>query len=221
MIISIAAYFANKIDVTNLQQIFPAKMFAPLGVVLFAFLGFTAIPEIERVLEKDKKPMKKVIITAYILTSIVYLIFTAVVIGFKGSATPEIATIALGKPFIFLGILTMFTAYLSLSIALIDTFKFDFKKSRKSAWLWTISVPLVLFIILTVTKHAAFTQVLGIGGVLSGGLTAILIMMMVKKAKSRGEIKPSYSMPYSKWILYILSAVFILAAVIEIMNLVF
>ncbi len=221
-IISISAYFANKIDLSNLVNIFPNKMFVPFGVVLFAFLGFTAIPEIKRVLEKDKKPMKKVIITAYALTAVIYLIFTAIVIGYMGAATPEVATIALGKPFIFLGMITMFTAYLSLSIAMIDMYKFDFRKTRRTAWIYTISIPLILFIILSITKHAAFTQVLGIGGVLSGGLTAILILAMIKKAKAKGEIKkPEYSMRHSNILSYILGAIFIIGAIIEIISIIF
>lgn len=218
-IISISVYFANKIDLSNLAGVFPDKMFIPFGVVLFAFLGFTAIPEIERVLGNDKKPMKKVIIAAYALTAVIYIIFTAIVIGYMGGNTPEIATISLGKPFIFLGMLTMFTAYLSLSIALIDTFRLDFRKTRNKAWLYTISIPLLLFVILSLANSAAFTAVLGIGGVISGGLTAILILAMVKKAKAEGGIKkPEYSMPYSKIILYVLSAIFIIGAVIEIIN---
>jgi tyrosine-specific transport protein len=220
-IVAISVFFANKIDWNNLSYIFPSNLFVPFGVILFAFLGFAAIPEIERILGRDRKPMRKIIITSYTLVALIYIAFAAIVIGFAGDKIPEVATIALGTPFIALGMLTMFTAYLSLNVAMIDTFRFDFGKTRNKAWLYTITIPLVAFVILSLVGKAGFTSILGIGGVLSGGLTAILILAMVKNAKSRGNAKPSYSMPYSKLLFYIFAAIFILGALLEINNILF
>ena len=219
-IISIAVYFANKINIDNLKYLSLNNFFAPFGVILFAFLGFVAIPEIKRVLGERKQLMKSTIIGAHVIVIIIYLIFAAVVLGFKGSSTPEIATIALGKPFILLGIITMFTAYLSISTAMIDTLRFDFKKSKKLAWFYTVLIPLLLFIILSIAKQTAFTTILGIGGVLSGGFTAILILSMIKQAKKHGNAKPPYSMPYSKILNVILIAIFAAGAILEIINII-
>jgi amino acid permease len=221
MIVSISVYFANKISITNLTSIFPSNLFVPFGVVLFAFLGFSAIPELKRILDKEQKPLRGIIITAYLLTALIYIIFAAIVLGFMGNKTPEVATIALGKPFIVLGMITMFTAYLSLSVAMIDSYRFDFKKSRRVAWLCTIIIPLILFIILSLTNNAAFTQVLGIGGILSGGLTAVIVLFMAEKAKTKGKIKPYYSIPYSKLFKWLITAIFALAAILEIKNILF
>lgn len=221
MIVSIAVYFANKISPQNLLYAVPSNFFSPFGVILFAFLGFAAIPEIARVLGRKNKAMKKIIISAYAITTLIYIIFTAVVLGVMGKNTPDIATISLGKPFIVLGMITMFTAYLSLTIAMIDTFRFDYKKSKLSAWLYAAIIPLAILIILELSEKATFTNVLSIGGIVSGGLTAILILSIVKLAKQKGNAKPAYSMPYSKLVSYILSAIFIIAAVLEIKNLIF
>ena len=218
MIISISVYFSNKIDANNLRHIFPEHLFTPFGVVLFAFLGFAAIPEVERVLGEHKKSMKNIIIGAYAIAAIIYLIFAAVVIGYKGNLVPEIATIALGKPFIVFGMITMFTAYLSLSTAMISTIRFDFGKTKIMSWFYTVIIPFIVFLILSLTKHTAFVRVLSIGGVVSGGLTATLILAMVKKAKESGDARPIYSMPYSKIISWILAAIFILGAISEIRN---
>ncbi len=223
MILSISVYFANKVSLENLSYIFPGNLLVPFGVVLFAFLGFSAIPEIKQVLGKEKdekKSMKSIIISAYVLSAIIYIIFTAIVISYAGDFTPEIATIALGKPFIIFGMVTMFTAYLALSTAMIDTIRLDFNKTRKKAWLYTIIIPLILFVILSLTKEAAFTRVLGIGGVVSGGLTAILILMMAKEAKAKSDIKPPYEMPSSGLVYWLLAAIFILGVLIEIKNLI-
>ncbi len=220
MIISISVYFSSKINITNLTSIFSSNLFVPFGVVLFAFLGFSAIPEIKRILNKEQKPLRGIIITAYLLTALIYLIFAAVVLGFMGNKTPEVATIALGKPFIVLGMITMFTAYLSLSVAMIDSYRFDFKKSKRISWFLTIIIPLILFIILTLTNNATFTQVLSIGGIVSGGLTAVIILFMAEKAKRVGRIKPYYSIPYSQVLKWFIIAIFVLAAILEIKNII-
>jgi hypothetical protein len=86
------------------------------------------------------------------------------------------------------------------------------------AWFWTISLPIILFIILHLLHKTSFILVLGIGGVISGGLTAILIMLMHRKSKTLGDRKPEYSLPSSRIIAFIISLIFIVGATIEIYN---
>src|SRR3989344_8480991 len=174
LIISITLLFWNKINIYNLSYSDLSKFYVPFGVVLFAFLGFSTIPELKIILKKDKKEMKSSIIISIVLALLIYIIFTLIVVGTKGVSTPEIATLALGKPFVLLGMLTMFTAYLALSIALIDTFTLDFNISKNKSWLLTIIAPLLLFIILEIFNVASFTKILGLGGVISGGISSIL-----------------------------------------------
>lgn len=221
LVIAMAVFFANKIDITNLtysnhQSI--KHILTPFGVILFALLGYTTIPEIEKIIGKDRKAMKKSIIISIIFASTIYIIFTAIVLGFKGSSTPEIATLGLGKPFIFLGILTMFTSYLALSIALIDTLRLDLNQKKINAWLYTISVPLILFIIFQLAKVASFTLILGIGGVISGSLVSILAVIMASKAKFLGDRKPEYSIPTSKILTAIIIIILTTGTIIEIIN---
>ncbi len=221
LILGIAAFFVNKIDISNLAQDFTKSTisyFAPFGVILFAFLGYTTIPEVKRILAGHKGEMKRSIILANIVSAIVYIIFTLIVIGVKGLNTPEIATVALGKPFLLLGIFTMSTSYLALSIALIDSLKLDFSQTKAKAWLYTIIIPLILFIILALTKSAKFTKVLGIGGVITGGLTSILIFFMASKAKYLGDRIPEYSIPVSKILIWTLIAIFAAGTITELIN---
>ena len=212
LIVGLAIFASTKIDPTHLQTINPAEIFTPFGVILFALLGFSALPEVERELGNQKKHLKKSIIIAYAVIFLTYLIFAVAVVGWQGPNTPEVATLTLGKPFILLGILTMFTSYLALTFAMMDTLRFDFHYSKKKAWFLTNSIPLALFIILFFTNTASFTTVLGVGGVISGGLMAILILLMHPKAKKLGDDKPFYQIPHSKIISTILTLIFIAAA---------
>ena len=198
LIISLVFLFLNKIDVYNLNYNNLSSFFSPFSVILFAFLGFSAIPEVKRILEHDKKEMKKTIIYSIFSVLIIYTIFTLVVLGVFGSDTSPIATIALGKPFILLGVITMFTAYLSNSNILIDTFVYDFKIKRSVAWLYTTLVPLIIYLILVTLKSDSFIKIIGLGGIISGGITSIIILLIIKKAKKSCDRIPEYSIPYSK-----------------------
>ena len=218
LVISIVALKISKIDISNLTYSNHSMFFTPFGVILFAYLGFSVIPEINRILGKDKNLMKKSIIYSQSIVFFLYTLFTIVVLGFAGENTPPLTTIALGKAFVFLGMITMFTSYITLSVVMIDTFRFDFNLSKKKSWLITILIPLLLFLILELTNNASFTTVLGIGGVISGGLTAILILFMIKNAKIYGDRTPEYKIPYSKILTWILSIIFIVGAIIEISN---
>ncbi len=218
LILSIAVIFWRRIDVSNLSYISPDNFFAPFGVILFAYLGFTAVPEIKRFMNSEKKNIRKSIIIAHVFCFVAYAVFAAVVLGAKGFQTPELSTLALGKVFVLLGMLTMFTSYLSLSIALTDSLRSDFGIGKNMAWLSTITIPLIAFIILQMMNSASFTAILGIGGVISGGLTAILILLMLPRAKRYGERKPEYSMPYSWIITALIGLIFIAGATMEILT---
>ncbi|MFH1425324.1 MAG: aromatic amino acid transport family protein [archaeon] len=218
LIILITILFWNKIDISNLTYNNPSLFYLPFGVTLFAFLGFAAIPEVEEILTKDKHLTKKTIYISTLTTLLIYTIFTAVVLGSQGTSTPNIATIALGKIFIILGILTMYTSYLALTTALVNSLHYDFKKSKTKAWLYTISLPLIIYIILNIFNASSFTKVIGIGGVISGSLTGILILLMIKKAKLNGKREPEYSIPHSNLLTWLIILILTIGTVLELVN---
>jgi len=218
LLLTIFIIFINNVSLTNLSTFNASFIFLPFGVVLFALMSFHSIPEVEIVLKKNEKLMKKALITGTLISVIFYILFTLVVVGFKGAETPEVATLALGKIFIFLGIFTMFTSYLALGNALQHNFKFDERMRRKKAWMLTALVPIALFILIKLFTAFSFTKILSIGGVISGGLTAILVLLMVKKAKSKGDRKPEYKIPVHWSIVIILGLIFLAGIVIEIVS---
>ena len=218
LIVLISVIFWNKIEVNNLNYVNWKNMFVPFGVVLFAFLGFNVIPEVKRIFGDDKRGMKRAIIIANLIVLVVYILFAYIVLGSQGENTPELATLVLGKIFIILGMITMLTSYLGLSISLIDTLKFDFGISKVRSWIYTIIPPIFLFTFLEIFNLTSFTKVIGVGGVMSGGLTGILILFMIKEAKKKGDRVPEYSIPYSSILAGIIIAIFVIGALLEILN---
>jgi amino acid permease len=211
----ILIFFFKGIKMENLSYIHKENMFMPFGVIVFSFLAFSAMPEVERILYGQEKKMKKVIFLGVLIPLIVYLVFMLVVVGNFNGNVNEIATLSLGRFFSVLGVLTMFTAFFTHTIAIRDMFRFDFKLGRFRGWLLASFVPLILFFLVSMFKLASFVQILSFGGIVSGGLTGILILIMNIKAKKLGNRKPEYSVKINWWIIALLSLVFVLAVIAE------
>jgi len=216
LVILVVVFFAPKIQPSNLLYIGNSP-FLPLGVILFSFLAFSVLPEVKRILSTQEKLMKKVIIYGLAIPFIVYLVFTIIAVGALGQNVNEIATLSFGRFFSLLGIMTMFTAFFSLSIAVRDIFRFDFKLGRFKGWLLCSLVPLVLFLAVYFFKLASFIAILSMAGIVSFGLTGILILLMNIKAKALGNRKPEYKIPINWLIIAVLSIIFIAAVVLEIL----
>ncbi|MEK6881210.1 MAG: hypothetical protein AABY22_16435, partial [Nanoarchaeota archaeon] len=67
-------------------------------------------------------------------------------------------------------------------------------------------------------KFDSFTRILSIGGSISGGLTILLILAMIKKAKKLGNRKPEYSLPVSMLVLTLIGIIFTAGIVYEILS---
>jgi len=209
----ILVYFLNKVNVDNLLTYNLSYAFLPVGVIMFALLGFSAIPEVLMELKKNEKLMKKAIMLGCILPVVIYCLFTFIVVGFAGDATPEIATFALGKVFILLGVFTMFTAFFALSMAVRDMYRFDLGYNKFSSWLLACFVPLILFLVIYLFNLISFTQILGVGGVVSGGISGILVLLMVRKARKFGKRKPEYKVKLPPWVIWLL-IIFLIAGLL-------
>ena len=207
--------FVRSVDISNLLTFSSSNIFLPFGVVLFALMSFPAIPEVKLVLKRNEKKFRKVLLTGTIVSILFYVLFTFVITGFKGSETPQVATLGLGTVFILLGIFTMFTSYLAGGNALRESFQFDERFSRKRSWLLASVIPIGLFLLIQFTDFFSFTKILSIGGVISGGLIAIVILLMVKKAKVHGNREPEYSVPSNWFVIGILILIFLAGVVRE------
>ena len=209
--------FLPKIEPTNLLNINYPHFAIPIGVVLFALLGFTSIPELRQEIKGQEKLFKRAIIFGTLIPIALYIIFSSIFIGVLGKNVTEVATLSFGPIVTILGIFTMFTSYFVLSFSLKDTFKFDFKTSKTTQFIFVSIIPLVLYILATQLNALGFTTILGIGGVVSAGLTGTIILLMNKKSKTktRNGKKPEIRMPSHWIIILILTAIFTTSIILE------
>ncbi len=181
-------------------------LFLPYGVILFSYMGLPAIPEMQELVGKDKKLMKRAIVVGSMIPIALYLVFTFFIVGLVGVEQFEllrpnerIATVALSMytyPLLgilanLLAMLSMFTSFLTIGIALSEVYQYDYGISRKKALLLTLSIPLLI----AGFNLTTFLSALAITGAIGGGLDGILVVLMYWKAKVRGDRMPEYSLP--------------------------
>ena len=141
---------------TNVTPFDSTKIFLPYGVILFAFIGAAAIPEVREELGKNRKYLKKSILIGSIIPIIVYFLFALAIVGMSGFNTTEVATVGmglmLGEYAVLLGniyaIFAMFTSFIALALALQEVYNYDYKINKKLSWVMTCLIPLGIFLLL-------------------------------------------------------------------------
>ena len=229
IVILIGVFSIDEISLVHLNGLTLANLFLPYGVILFAFMAVPAVPEVQEVLGKHKDKMKKVIIAGSIVPIILYIVFTFIVVGVVGKENfsllqpnEQIATIALSVyslPVLslfanILAVLAMFTSFLTLGIALIELYEYDYGFKRHTALFLTFSIPLIIVFL----KLTTFITVLAITGSLSGGLEGILVILMYWKAKLKGDRKPEYQLGAYKILGSLLILMFIFGIFYQILS---
>jgi tyrosine-specific transport protein len=202
-ILLIVMFYSKSISMENLTYVVPSNFLFPLGVVLFSYFSFSSIPAAERLLLGRENLMKKAILLGVLIPFIVYLTFTFVLLGSFGNAVPQVATLALGRFFAIVGLVAIFTSFLSLSISIRDVFRFDFKVKRFKSWFLCTIIPMILFIPIYFFNLVSFVQILSIVGMVSGGFSAILILMINLKSKKVGKRIPEYSVFLNGWLVFL------------------
>ncbi|MEA3248658.1 MAG: aromatic amino acid transport family protein [Nanoarchaeota archaeon] len=220
IIVIILGFFIKllpQVQPSNLLIVNPPNFALPIGVILFALLGFTSIPELRQEIKGQEKFFKKAIVVGILIPIFLYILFSSIFVGILGKTVTEVATLSFGPFITILGIFTMLTSYFVLSYSIRDTFKYDFKTSKRVNFFFTSLVPLILYILVSKFNILGFVSILGIGGVISVGLTGILILLMSKKAKAktRNGKNPEIQMPITWPVIFLLIFIFIAGIIIE------
>jgi len=195
-----------------------SQVFLPFGVVLFSLIGFSAVPEVASVL-KIKRDLKKVIIIGTVFSALVAFIFGLVVNGVSGSSTSQDAfqglslflggyVISLGGLF---GILAVSTSFLILANYLKNTLYLDLHFPLPLAFLLTCFSPAIIFLL----GLRGFIGVIGAVGTLVGVVEGIIIVLLYKEARKRGDKKPAFNLKIPHFLLFGLIALLIIGALAQ------
>lgn len=198
----------------------PAYLFLPYGAVLFSLSGIALVPEVKEILSRNRAALKKLILLAIAISVITYLFFIYLILGITG---PDVSVDAITglKKFLSQGItslalifgfLSVFTSFLTLGLTLKKILWYDLKLKKDLAWALACFVPLILFII----GLNNFITVISLAGGVFLAIDAILITLVYLKAKTRGELKPAFSLNLPRFLIYALILFFVLGIIYEI-----
>lgn len=204
----------NYVNINNLLNYDFSQSFLPFGIVLFSFGALSAIPELEHIMEKKQEKIKSAIIAGTVIPGIIYILFTAVVLGVSGSETSkeafyglslflESSIITLGLIF---GILAIATSYLVIGTNLKEVFWYDYHLSERKSWALACFVPFIIFVL----GMRDFITVIDVTGSIAGGFVGILVILSFYKSKKIGDIKPAYKIKIPKYLSAVMIFIFLL-----------
>jgi len=104
IILGIFIRFLPQIQTSNLMTWDQPNIALPIGIVIFALMGFTSISELREEIRGQEKLLKKAIILGSIIPIILYVLFSATVIGVLGKNITQVATLSFGPFMTLLGL---------------------------------------------------------------------------------------------------------------------
>ncbi len=211
-------------NVDNYELINLKNLLLPYGVVFFAIGGQSAIPEICRLLEKEKRKIRSAIIWGTILPVVLIAFFAFLVIGVTGVETSSDVMLGLSTqldnsmmvPALIFGLLAIVTSYIIISQSLREVYWWDQGIDKNLAWLLAAGVPFLLYLI----GIRNLTGVIGLTGAITGGLYGIILIAVyyrVKEAKN-SKRRTIFKGNLRKRMAIFLSLAFVLGTILEIWN---
>lgn len=224
VLVLIAALSAGHVNTSYWGHLDLVHLLLPYGVILFAFHGATAVPEVHSTLIHREGMFKKAIVISGVTIISIYLLFALVVVGVTGLETTEIATIGLGNelgPLMFIfgnafAFFAMATSFLLTGVALRDSLTWDHKLSPAVSTLITLVIPFLVFLL----GIRSFIAAIDIVGGVFVSIEVLLVLLMYWKATQHGDIEPGkYKLHHVALLGAVLAFVFAVGAVYSVWNL--
>lgn len=210
----------SSISLTNLLNFDFHSLFLPYGAVLFSLGGSFLVPEIKEILGNNTKALKKIIFLAILISTLTYIFFIFLITGITGQNTSADAISGLKDSIgdgivslaLLFGILTTFTSFLTTGLTLKKILWYDLKINKDIAWALACFVPLLFFLV----GLNNFIAVVSLTGGVFLGVDVVLMTLIYLKAKTKGELKPAYSLNLPRLLVYSLILFFVLGIVYEV-----
>lgn len=193
-ILMLAAVLMPHVSSENFKGFSPRNFLAPYGVLMFAFSGAAVIPDLIGFMDRERVGSRRAIVVGSLIPLVVYLLFTAAVIGASGERVSPDAIMGL-LPFIgpsavgwgsAIGFLAVFTSFIVLTSSFQAFFQYDLGAGKKISLALGVVLPLI-FLFAGVTDYIA---VIAAVGALSFGLDAAMIFVMYYVVRSRSDAAP-------------------------------
>ncbi|MBD3244978.1 MAG: hypothetical protein GF335_03225 [Candidatus Moranbacteria bacterium] len=199
----------------NFDQLLPA-----IGVSLFALDGIGGIFILRNILFKKEKLLEKSILISYITVFILSIIFCGSLVGVFGASIDPAGVIGIGsklgvsieKGATFFGFLAVLSSFIVVGSSLKNTFIFDFKFPAFYSWVVVWIFPLIFYII----GMDNFILLISLIGAFFGVVNTVLITILLKKAREKGNRNPEFQIKTPYWINLVIIIFYIFGLLSEI-----
>lgn len=200
------------IDAANFIGLHGTKAYLPFGVALFAFNGFSAVPEMRDILGRHKQLLPRAIATGLAIVAAVYTMFIAVVVGVSGSGTSQEALYGLANvlgPAMLvigsaIGLCTIGSAFMTHGIVVTNTLVYDYRVRYLTAWAVSVLIPLAIVLL----GSTDFVRVISVTGGIGGGLVGLVLVAAYEKMRLHPRT-PKNLLSIPQWMVFATGVVFI------------
>lgn len=194
----------------------------PYGAIFFSVGGQNAIPEICRLLKKEKKNIKSAIFWGTLIPAAITLLFVTIIVGVTGSNTTPDTLVGLKQFFsngiitfsLIFGLLSIMTSFLVTSQAIREIYWWDFKMNKTFAWVLACGVPLIFFFF----GVQNLTKVVGFTGAVTGGIIGIIVIILSLIIQKKAQRKSIIKTNISKWAAFAISILFVSGLINEVIK---
>ena len=203
----------SEIHLANYQLASWTYFLLPYGPIFFSVGGDGAIPEVCRLLDNDRRLIKKAIAWGSFIPSVIIFLFVLAVVGVSGHQTtpdtlaglasflpPGVVSVALA-----FGIMTITTSFLTVAESTKETYVWDLKINKKIAWLLALLPAFILYLL----GLNNLTSVVSLTGSVSGGILGLVLIWIFFKAKNGSHDGRMMETGLSKPLAVFLSCLFI------------
>jgi amino acid permease len=210
----------SKLNLTSFVTLHFENIFFPYGVVVFSLWGLDIVPTLKDYLTKQPTLFKTVIVHGILLSAVTYIIFIIAVLGVTGSTTTQDAitgllpffnTKILFGAYIF-GVLTTFTSFIALGLALKRSFQSDYNVPHEMSWFFAMFPPIAL-LSLGLTN---FLTIINITGAIMLGVEGLLISLMYLKLIKQKDFSSKLSLSIPPGLVYCFALLLLVGIVSEI-----
>ena len=209
-------------DAARFPPVDLANAFLPYGVVLFAYGGLSAVPEMFDLVGNRPRTMRRGIVAGTVMAAVITILFVTAVLGALGPETTPEAIAGINRKFggvipqvsAVAGLLAVVTSYYIFSLYLKNQFQFDFKIKRPWAAVLAVGAPFVLYL----AGVRSFGRVLELVGATLIGIEGMLVCLMYLKVR---KAHPEKVLPVPAPVVYLLTGIYAAGALYEIVFRVF
>lgn len=221
-ILVLAAKLLPSLNTGNFSAPTEPAWFLPYGILLFAFAGYSSLPDLHDVLGGNSRALsRRIIFWSLLLSAVFYLIFIFSVVGATGLATTEDALSGLSDKIgsfavvvgSLIGLLAVFTSYIVFGADLKLTFRYDYNLSEVLAWLLAFLPPVLLF----ASGFTNFVEILSVVG--SVGLGVFAVFTVAVAWKEREKLESFLGFRPQGWWLFLLGALIFIGALSDLFSL--